>query len=56
MHGFYLKTKLRKEQNEVVSGTTQLKLTSPDGKKRMTDVISQVDVEKLAKLSLRGTI
>ena len=45
----YLKAKLRKEQNEVVSVTTQLKLTAPDGKKRLTDVISQVGVEELAK-------
>lgn len=45
----YLKAKLRKEQSEVVSDTTQLKLTAPDGKKRMTDVISQAGVDKLAK-------
>ena len=45
----YLKAKLRKEQSEVVSDTTQLKLTAPDGKKRMTDVISQSGVDKLAK-------
>ena len=45
----YLKAKLRKEQSEVVSATTQLKLTTPDGKKRMTDVISQAGVDKLAK-------
>ena len=44
----YLKAKLRKEQSEVVSDTTQLKLTAPDGKKRMTDVISQAGVDKLA--------
>ena len=45
----YLKAKLRKEQSEVVSDTTQLKLTAPDGKKHMTDVISQAGVDKLAK-------
>lgn len=45
----YLKAKLWKEQSEVVSATTQLKLTTPDGKKRMTDVISQAGVDKLAK-------
>ena len=45
----YLKAKLRKEQSEVVSDTTQLKLTAPDGKKRMTDVISQAGMDKLAK-------
>lgn len=45
----YLKAKLKKEHSEVVSDTTQLKLTAPDGKKRMTDVISQTGVDKLAK-------
>ena len=45
----YLKAKLKKENSEVVSDTTQLKLTAPDGKKRMTDVISQTGVDKLAK-------
>ena len=45
----YLKAKLKKEQNEVVSDTTQLKLTAADGKKYNTDVISQLGVEKLAK-------
>ena len=42
-------TKLKKEQNEVVSDTTQLKLTAADGKKYNTDVISLSGVEKLAK-------
>lgn len=45
----YLKAKLKKEQSEVVSDTTQLKLTAADGKKYNTDVISQLGVEKLAK-------
>ena len=36
----YIKAKLRKEQSEVVSDTTQLKLTASDGKKYNTDVIS----------------
>ena len=45
----YLKAKLRKEHSEVVSATTQLKLTASDGKKYKTDVISQAGVEKLAK-------
>ena len=44
----YLKTKLRKEQSEVVSNTTQLKLTASDGKKYNTDVICQAGVETLA--------
>ena len=34
----------------MVSVTTQLKLTAADGKKYKTDVISQIDVEKLAKV------
>lgn len=45
----YLKAKLKKEQNEAVSDTTQLKLTAADGKKYNTDVISLSGVEKLAK-------
>lgn len=32
----YLKTKLRNEGNEVVSGTSQLKMLAPDGKRRFT--------------------
>lgn len=50
----YLKAKLRKEQNELVSATTQLKLTAADGKKYNTDVISQSGVEKLAKAILNN--
>ena len=45
----YLKAKLRKEQNGVVSDTTQLKLTASDGKKYKTDVICQAGVEELVK-------
>ena len=45
----YLKAKLKKEQSEVVSDTTQLKLAAADGKKYNTDVISLSGVEKLAK-------
>ena len=45
----YLKAKLKKEQSELVSATTQLKLTVADGKKYNTDVISQANVDKLAK-------
>ena len=45
----YLKAKLKKEGSEVVSATTQLKLTAADGKKYYTDVISQDGVDKLAK-------
>ena len=36
----YLKAKLKKkESNEVVSATNQLKLHAPDGKMRLTDVL-----------------
>lgn len=45
----YLKTKLRNESNEVVSGTNQLKLLAPDGKRRLTDVLDNVGVIALAK-------
>ena len=33
----YLKTKLKKESNKLVSLTNQLKLVAPDGKKRLTE-------------------
>ena len=45
----YLKTKLKKEENEVVSVTNQLKLMAPDGKKRLTDVLDSEGVILLAK-------
>ncbi len=45
----YLKTKLKKEQNELVSATNQLKLLAPDGKKRLTDTLDIKGVEELAK-------
>ena len=45
----YLKTKLKKEGSEVVSVTNQLKLSAPDGKKRLTDVIDQKSVTLLAQ-------
>ena len=45
----YLKTKLQKEHNEVVSATNQLKMLAPDGKNRLTDVVDQAGVELLAK-------
>lgn len=46
----YLKTKLKKEKNEVGSATNQLKLTAPDGKKHLTDVLDSDGVRELAKL------
>ncbi len=43
----YLKTKLKKEQNELVSATNQLKLLAPDGKKRLTDTLDIKGIEEL---------
>lgn len=45
----YLKTKLKKESNELVSLTNQLKLVAPDGKRRLTDVMDSDGVIMLAK-------
>ena len=45
----YLKAKLKKENNELVSATNQLKLTASDGKKYNTDVIDQQSVTLLAQ-------
>ena len=45
----YLKAKLKKENNELVSATTQLKLIASDGKKYNTDVIDQKSVTLLAQ-------
>lgn len=45
----YLKNKLRKEDNELVSGANQLKLTAPDGKKYLTDTLDSNGVIALAK-------
>lgn len=45
----YLKTKLKKENNELVSVTNQLKLSAPDGKRRLTDVLDNNGVTQLAK-------
>lgn len=45
----YLKTKLKREGNELVSATNQLRLTAQDGKKRIIDVLDTKGVEMLAK-------
>ena len=44
----YLKTKLKREENEVVSATNQLKLFAPDGKRRLTDVLDTDGILLLA--------
>jgi cell filamentation protein len=45
----YLKTKLKKENNQLVSATTQLKIIAPDGRKRMADLLDSQGVIALAK-------
>jgi cell filamentation protein len=45
----YLKAKLKKENNQLVSATTQLKLTAADGKKYLTDTLDSSGVVELAK-------
>ena len=45
----YLKTKLKKENSELVSSTNQLKLTASDGKKYLTDTLDSDGVMSLAK-------
>lgn len=45
----YLKAKLKKENNELVSTTTQLKLLAADGKKYNTDTLDSSGVIELAK-------
>ena len=45
----YLKTKLKGETSEVVSGTNQLRLLAPDGKRRLADILDYDGVLHLAK-------
>jgi len=45
----YLKAKLKKENNQVVSATTQLKLFAADGKKYNTDVLDYNGIIALGK-------
>lgn len=45
----YLKTKLKKDNSELVSITNQLKLQAPDGKQRLTDMLDDEGVVLLAK-------
>ena len=45
----YLKAKLKKEGNQVVSATTQLKILAPDGKKRLSDVLDYKGISALGK-------
>jgi len=45
----YLKAKLKKEGNQLVSVTTQLKLRAADGKKYLTDTLDSDGIVELAK-------
>ena len=45
----FLKTKLKKENSELVSATHQLKLTAADGKKYLTDTFDYDGIIELAK-------
>lgn len=45
----YLKSKLKREKNELVSTTNQLKLAAADGKKYLTDTLDSEGVISLAK-------
>ena len=45
----YLKAKLRKENSQVVSATTQLKFLAPDGKLRLADMLDYEGIIALGK-------
>jgi cell filamentation protein len=45
----YLKAKLKKENSEVVSATTQLKFLAPDSKKRLSDMLDYNGIIALGK-------
>jgi cell filamentation protein len=46
----YLRAKLKKENNELGSATTQFKMKAPDGKLRLTDTLDLAGVMALAKV------
>ena len=46
----YLKTKLKRDENQLGSATTQLKLTAADGKKYRSDVLDHNGIIALAKV------
>lgn len=46
----YLKTKLKKENTQLVSDTHQFKILAPDGKRRLTDMLDSEGVVQLAKV------
>ena len=45
----YLKAKLKKENSQVVSVTTQLRLVAPDGKKHLSDMLDYTGIIALGK-------
>lgn len=45
----YLKAKLKKENSQVVSATTQMKLLAPDEKRRLTDMLDYSGIIALGK-------
>ncbi len=45
----YLKAKLKKENSQVVSATTQFKFLAPDGKKRLADMLDYAGIIALGK-------
>ncbi|MEN0006869.1 MAG: Fic family protein [Bacteroidota bacterium] len=45
----YLKAKLKRENSQVVSVTTQLKLLAPDGKRRLSDMLDYEGIIALGK-------
>ena len=45
----YLKAKLKKENSQVVSATTQMKFLAPDGKKRLADMLDYEGIVALGK-------
>ena len=45
----YLKAKLKKENSQVVSATTQLRFLAPDGKKRLADMLDYEGIIALGK-------
>ncbi len=45
----YLKAKLKKENSQVVSATTQLRILAPDGKKRLADMLDYKGIIALGK-------
>lgn len=45
----YLKAKLKKENSQVVSATTQLKFLAPDGTRRFADMLDYSGIIALGK-------